>query len=145
MSTTAAKAYLKSDVTTAVEGQLILRLYDKAICCLSLAEEAIQTGDVNTKTQNLTRVLDIIHELTVSVNPVYEPIATNLFSLYSYMSQRVLKGCIQNDVEAVRDVAVMMKDLRPAWEQAVREHPVPPAREELTPAGGTESVGTEVE
>lgn len=136
MTSSAAKAYLKSDVSTAVGGQLILRLYDKATCCINMAEEAIREGDVQTKTQNLTRVLDIIHELTVSVNFEYQPIATQLFGLYSYMSQRVLDGCLQNDVAALKDVAGMLKELRSAWEEAVRKYPEAPGPNELALAGG---------
>jgi flagellar protein FliS len=125
MHTTAARAYLNTDVTTAVGSQLILRLYDKAISCLSLGEEAIESGEMEVKSRHLTRVLDIIHELTVSINLDYEPIATNLFSLYGYMSQRVLDGCLRNNRAALHEVSTMFKDLRSSWEVAVRKNPGP--------------------
>lgn len=125
MHTTAARAYLNTDVTTAVGSQLILKLYDKAISCLSLGEEAIESGEMEVKSRHLTRVLDIIHELTVSINLDYEPIATNLFSLYGYMSQRVLDGCLKNNRAALHEVSNMFKDLRSSWEVAIKKHPSP--------------------
>ncbi len=121
-----SRAYLNADVSTAIGSQLILRLYDKALCCLKLAEESIERGEAETKAKHLTRVLDIIHELTVSINLDCEPIATNLLSLYSYLSQRVLDGCLRNDMTALEEVTGILKDLRSAWEVAVQKYPAPP-------------------
>jgi flagellar protein FliS len=132
MNTTVAKAYLSTDVNTAEGSQLILRLYDKAVTCLSLGEEAMLEGNIEAKAQHLTRVLDIIHELTVSVNLDFQPVATNLFNLYSYMSQRVLNGCLRNDTAALHEVSTMLKDLRSAWEVAIEKHPAPAVPEEAS-------------
>ena len=119
----ATKVYLDTDVNTASGGYLILRLYDKAISCLKLGREAMEKANYETSANHLTRVLDIIHELMVSINLDYQPIATNLFSLYSYTSQRVLDASLRNDPAILEEVIRMLKDLRSAWEEAVRKYP----------------------
>lgn len=139
MNIATAKAYITSDVGTASEGQLLLRLYDKAISCLNLSMEALERGDGETVGRHTTRVLDIIHELMVSVNLDYQPVATNLLSLYSYMSQRVLKGCINRQAAPMREVVDMLHDLRSAWEAAVKKYPSPSTVEPAALAGLQES------
>ncbi len=119
MKRAASRAYLNTEVATAEGGQMILRLYDKALSCITLGMEAIERGDQDVKSQHLSRAIDIVCELMASLDFDHQPIADNLYQLYSYMYRRLMEGSLHSDAKAAGEVLKMLQGLRSSWKVAV--------------------------
>ena len=46
-------------------------------------------------------------------------IANNLMAIYSYFYQQLLQANIKKDLSILKDILVMMKDLRSAWQDVI--------------------------
>jgi flagellar protein FliS len=129
------RSYKETQIKTAAQGKLILMLYDGAIRFIDLALEGLssQHRKYDAVSANLVRSQDIIGELMVSLD--FErggEIAKNLFSLYMYMSRRVLDGNIRKDTAPLEEVKRLLVELREAWADVAGKAPA----ENLAAEGG---------
>ncbi len=111
--------YKRTEINTANQGKLIVMLYDGAIRFLNVAHDSIadhKTYDIaNT---NILKAQDIITELLLSLNMSEGgEISRNLSSLYVYFKKRLLEANIQKDPEIIKEVLILVKELREAWEK----------------------------
>ena len=44
-------------------------------------------------------------------------LADNLYSLYQYMAQELFRASFRNDVETIKNIQTMLKDIRGSWEK----------------------------
>lgn len=114
----ANNAYKNNQVMTAPKKKLLIMLYDGAIKNLKLAEMALPNKEIENVNLYLTKTQDIIFELMTTLNfEVGGDIAKNLYQLYDYMSNRLVRANIDKDIEAVREVKKYLEELRDTWEQ----------------------------
>ncbi|NEN85103.1 flagellar export chaperone FliS [Paenibacillus elgii] len=120
MNNQAQNLYLKTQVNTAHPGELTLMLFNGCIKFTKQAGECIQQKNYEGKNNNIKRAIDIIDELMITLKMEYE-ISQNLFSLYQFMKDRLIKANIKLEVENIQLVLDMMTELRDTWVQALKE------------------------
>jgi flagellar protein FliS len=113
--------YRKAQIETATPAQLILMLYDGAIRFCTLGKEAMLAKRLEEQNTNLVKAQRIIGELTGSLNQeVGGEIARNLFSLYLYMLQELVKANLYANPEPIDMVVAQLSELRDSWREAER-------------------------
>ncbi len=115
----AQRAYTNTMVkTSASPVDLIIMLYDGAIEHLNRAVFYINQGEISKKNQSISKVVAIIEELLSSLNmEVGGEIAKNLQALYIYMITEITRANIRNDIEKIRHIEFLLKEIRSAWRQ----------------------------
>ncbi len=128
----AAKAYLATQVTTTSQGQILLLLYESAMKNLRQAQEKIEERDYAAKGILISKALDIISELSSSLNVEKGgDLARNLHNLYFYCSSRLLKANLTMDVTVIDEVMRILDGIRSAYAEII------PGQEGRTPKPST--------
>lgn len=123
MNAYGAGQYRQTQVTTVDKGRLIILLYEGAIKFLREAAIAQQSGDIPGKANFINRALDIINELSQSLNMNEGgEIAANLQRIYQFWVDHLIKAKISRDAAGLDDVIAMMSSLVEAW-QVVCQNP----------------------
>jgi flagellar protein FliS len=142
---TAARAYLKTQVNTTSQGDLLILLYEGALKYLAQAKEKIAVRDYAAKGILISRALDILNELQSSLNAQKGgELADNLQKLYFYCSTRLLLANLKMDIAIIDEVVRILSGLSEAFRTANAEvsgRPVPERREASPPAGHDGSYG----
>lgn len=110
--------YKNNQVMTAPKKKLLIMLFDGAIKNLKLAELSIASKEIEKTNTYLTKTQNIIEELMYTLN--YEAggdIAKNLYQLYEYMYNKLIRANIDKDIDGVLEVKNFMEELRDTWEQ----------------------------
>lgn len=116
----AANAYFQTKVNTTDQGQLLIMLYDGALRYLAQAREKIVAKDYAAKGVLISRVIDIINELSASLNlEKGGSLATNLNNLYVLCTARLLQANLKLDLAALDSVVQIISGLRSAYAQIV--------------------------
>jgi flagellar protein FliS len=119
MAANALRAYRNHSVTTQTPGQIVVLLYEGAIRFLKQALEALDKKDHVEKGRWISRALDILSELNMSLDlEKGGEIAQNLRKLYLFMHSHLLKANYRKDREMIRQVIRMLEELLTGWKQA---------------------------
>ncbi|MDB5762094.1 MAG: fliS [Herminiimonas sp.] len=116
-----ANAYIKVGEETGVAAanphKLIVMLFDGALAAVTNALQHMKSGNIPEKGQAVSKAIMIIDGgLRASLNKkVGGEIATNLDSLYEYMSNRLLVANLKNQPETLEEVKKLLIDLKEAW------------------------------
>lgn len=108
---------IESGVETADPHKLILMLFEGAQEALAKAKLHIQHNEIAEKGKMLSKAIMIIdHGLKASLDMnTGEDIAQKLFSLYEYMTNRLLIANVQNNVKIIDEVNNLLSELYGAW------------------------------
>lgn len=118
----AYQAYRNTQIQTASSSELLLMLYDGAIKFCKQALVHLEDCNWEAVHNSLTKVQDIIAELSMSLNfAAGGEIATSLHQLYDYMERRLIEANVQKKAEPVQEVLGMLNELRDAWAEAARK------------------------
>lgn len=118
-------AYKETSVKTASQGTLILMLYDEGIKKIEAAVELLDVKKVLPESieiinKHILKAQEIVTELMASLDTEKGgQIGNNLMALYSYFYQQLLQANIKKDVALLKDILMMMQDLRATWQQAI--------------------------
>ena len=116
----AAQAYFKTGVTTVDQGQLLIMLYDGALRFLAKARQKILEKNYAEKGILISRVLDIITELSSSLNMNEGgELSENLRNLYFLCTTRLLQANLKMDVEPLDSVVNVITGLRDAYAEVL--------------------------
>ncbi len=116
----AAQAYFQTKVSTTDQGQLLLLLYDGALKYLQQAREKMLINDYAAKGIFISKVLDIINELTNTLNlEKGGSLAENLNNLYFLCTTRLLQANLKMNVEQLDNVASILSGLRSAYAEII--------------------------
>jgi len=107
--------YLENEVMTASPGKLVILLYEGAIRFLRRLDGLEYSKNIELKNHNINKAYAIISELQSSLNMDYKEISEPLFSLYNYMSSKLVEANIRNNPEGVQDVIHLLNELKEAW------------------------------
>lgn len=123
-----AKVGLETSVISASPHKLIVMLYDGALAAIKSAASHMAAGNIAEKGAAISKALDIINNgLRASLDKkAGGDIASNLDSLYVYMTERLLTANLQNKSSLLDEVQALLADLRDAWTQ-IGEKPAAPA------------------
>jgi flagellar protein FliS len=115
--------YLKTQVATVNNLQLVVLLYEGAIKYLRQAEEGIEEKNIEKRNNNIQRALDIIDELKNALNLSQGgEIARSLLALYLFMNNHLMMANIKNEAGKIQEVCKMLSTLKEAW-QSVASQP----------------------
>lgn len=110
--------YKQNQVMTAPKKKLLIMLFDGAIKNLKLAELSIESKDIEKTNTYISKTQNILTELMSTLNfEAGGDIAKNLYQLYEYMYNRLIRANIDKDIKAVKEVKIFMEELRDTWEQ----------------------------
>ncbi|SCW58598.1 flagellar protein FliS [Paenibacillus tianmuensis] len=112
--------YLKTQINTSHPGELTLMLYNGCIKFMKQALDSIQQKDFEGKNEYIKKSLDIIDELIITLDMNYD-ISRNLYSLYEFMKNNLIKGNMSLDTRCILDVIELMTELRDTWVQALKQ------------------------
>ncbi|MDD2235978.1 MAG: flagellar export chaperone FliS [Kiritimatiellae bacterium] len=120
--------YQQTDVMTASPMQLVLMLYEECIRSLEKAEKAFRQEDparIEIIGKNLLHAQDVITELAISLDMENGgEIAENLHRLYDFTLSHLSTANVQQKLQPVRDVIVIMTELKEAWTEVAKQEPV---------------------
>ncbi|AGP77298.1 flagellar export chaperone FliS [Alteromonas sp. Cnat3-28] len=122
MSLRGIKAYqkgnLKQDISTADPHKLTLLLIQGALDRIAYAKGAIERKDLVAKSGFISKSTSIIMHLrdTLDFNAGGE-ISNNLYSLYSYILDRINEAHLHNSVEPLDESYSLLEPIRDAWAQ----------------------------
>jgi flagellar protein FliS len=111
---------IKNDTQTmyASPHQLMLMLFDGAIEAMSFTIGAIQNNNLELRSKQSTRSITIINGMRECLDmETGSELADNLYSLYQYMAQELFRASFKNDIETIRNIQTMLKDIRGSWEK----------------------------
>ncbi len=106
--------YKKHDVMMATPIELIIMLYSGCIKRLKLARIAIEKKDHEDANTQLQKAQDIIVELINGLDFQYS-IAAELFSLYDFIHNHIIKINISKDAQGIEPIIGMLNNLRGTW------------------------------
>jgi flagellar protein FliS len=127
-TTSGANAYAKVGMETGVVAasphHLIVMLFEGAIIAVKTATQEMAAGNIAAKGQSITKAISIIDRgLRASLDKkVGGEIATNLDSLYGYMSNLLLMANLKNEPAKLEEVLKLLVDLKDAW-NAIDDQP----------------------
>ena len=114
----AYNAYKNNQVMAASQSKLIIMLYDGAIKNLKLAEMALADKQIEKVNTCIKKTQDILAEFMSTLNfDAGGDIAQNLYRLYEYMYNKLIRANIDKDAEAIAEVKKYLEELRDTWSQ----------------------------
>ncbi|MCK5604177.1 flagellar export chaperone FliS [Candidatus Pacearchaeota archaeon] len=116
----AANQYSKVGTHSGVEGatphQLVNMLMIGALDKIAIAKGHMERGDIAQKGAHLSWAIAIIDGLRSGLDmDGGGEVATNLDSLYEYMTQRLAEANVSNNVTLLDEVALLMHKIKSAW------------------------------
>ncbi len=116
----AMTAYRKSAVQTSDPRELVVMLYDGFLRFSFRTRTCLMKNDSNEATKSVGKALAIVHELTSSLNHEPAPeFSRQLESLYMYISERLMRVSLRQDLDALDEVIGLMSELREGWAGAL--------------------------
>lgn len=117
----ASRTYSSMATHTGVEAasphRLIQMLLEGALDKIARARGHMERGEVPARGYNLTRAIDIIEGLRVSVDTtVRHPLTDNLISLYDYMGRRLLQANLESSLAMLDEVTGLLREIKEAWD-----------------------------
>jgi flagellar protein FliS len=127
----AANAYkdvgLETSVMSADSHKLVAMLFQGALLAISGAKYEMHNRHMEAKGKAISKAIAIIGEgLQASLDmKAGDKIAQNLFSLYSYMTKRLVEANMNNDTAILDEVTRLLAELQDAW-NSIRPQVVQP-------------------
>ncbi|KTF19592.1 flagellar export chaperone FliS [Pseudoalteromonas sp. 10-33] len=116
------KEALKTRVAGADRYEIIQMLMAGAIEKMVLAKVAIEKKHLEAKSEHISRASAIINALRGCLDfDAGGDVSDNLYSLYTYMSERLLDASIKNDPEIITEVSNLLKEIKSAWDAIPHE------------------------
>jgi flagellar protein FliS len=111
-------AYNRDAVLSASPVRLLTMLYDRLVLDLSRAETALGEQNWSVAWENLRHADLIVDELSGSLRLDAWSGADGLLQLYIYVSELIVNGNIERDVDKVREARALIEPLRETWHEA---------------------------
>ncbi|MDR1945952.1 MAG: flagellar export chaperone FliS [Desulfovibrio sp.] len=112
----AAQSYFKTQVSTTSQGDLVVMLFDAAVKFLVTAKVGLSEGDMAGKGIAVSRTLDILNELTSTLNMEKGgELAVNLRSLYTFCSNHLVRANLKKDPAMIDEVIKVLTGIRSAY------------------------------
>ncbi|MFY8282065.1 flagellar export chaperone FliS [Pseudoalteromonas sp. SSMSWG5] len=111
------KEALKTRIAGADRYEIIQMLMAGAVEKMVLAKVAIEKKHFEAKSEHLSKASAILEALRGCLDfEVGGEVTENLYSLYSYMIDRLLDASIKNDPVIIDEVSSLLKEIKSAWD-----------------------------
>jgi flagellar protein FliS len=112
--------YLAHRVTAASPLELIRILYEAAVQAVDQALEGLRSGDILLRGNSVTKAIEILSELRVSlrreVNPEY---CDTLSGLYSYLQRQLIRAHAEKSESLFQEAGRLLRTLLDGWTGAM--------------------------
>jgi len=117
--------------------QLILRMMQGALDRIATARGHLQREEMAEKGEQIGRAIGLIDGLRACLDMEGgAEIAANLEALYQYMLSRLMEAGMNNDDEALVEVADLLTEIKSGWATMAAEYRLPQVTpEEISPLG----------
>ena len=106
-----------SGVTDADPHRLVQMLLEGALGKIAVVKGLIKRKEIAQKGEMISQTISIIGGLRASLDlSAGGEIAANLDSLYDYISRRLLEANMKNDEAILDEVAVLLYEIKGAWD-----------------------------
>ena len=96
--------------------ELIRLLLETLSARISQARHAIEENDIVEKIARLSKALNILDGLRMSLNTEQGgEIAANLDDLYDYMQRQLVRANAHNDIAILDEVKALVEEIKQAW------------------------------
>lgn len=121
----AYQKYIQAEVTTSNDPKrLILMLYDGALSFLAESKKAIEAHDVKRKGVYIGKVIDIVNELSSSLDRnIKDETVEYLSDLYFHIQKSLLEANLKNDTALIDHVSRYIENLKENWLKYVMNAP----------------------
>ena len=131
-----ALKYKEIAVKTANPIQLVVMLYDAAICSLHEAREHMNRNDIAKRSRSINKCMRVISELQSCLDlKAGGEIASSLNRLYDYMKRSIFKANVEQSVKPLDEIESLLETLRSAWNEVSVQARAP----EMQSAGQSQS------
>lgn len=110
--------YLETEVFSADPVKLVCMLYRGALDTTAAARRHLKAREIRERGRQIMRALEILRELTRSLDPQYEEISGPLRDLYTYMQTRLLEANSKQIDEPLAEVEQLLSTLHEGWKTA---------------------------
>ncbi len=119
-----AHRYREVAIKTASPLQLIVMLYDAAICSIQEAQEQMSRRNIAGRSRSVNKCIAIISELQSSLNlKAGGEIALSLNRLYDYMIRTIFRANVDQSTQPLVEIETLLENLRSAWVGLVNQSP----------------------
>ncbi len=109
-------AYQENRVMTQTPGRVVTMLYEGAVKFLKQAIRELEAGQFIEKGKSISRAVDIIQELNVTLNmEAGGEIARNLRQLYAFMQEHLFQANMRKDADMIRQTIKLLEELNEGW------------------------------
>lgn len=115
MYNNAYNVYKNNSITYASKDQLLLMIVDGAVKFSKIAREALKEGNVRKAHENLIKTQDIFSELMISLDTNSEEWAKNIFNIYAFIKESLVKANLKKDIEELEKVIPLIEEIRDLW------------------------------
>jgi flagellar protein FliS len=111
------KEALKTRVAGADRYEVIQMLMAGAVEKMVLAKVTIEKKQLEAKSENISKASAIIEALRSCLDfDAGGEVSDNLYSLYTYMIDRLIDASIKNDSLIIDEVIGLLKEIKSAWD-----------------------------
>jgi flagellar secretion chaperone FliS len=115
------KEYLANSVTAASPAELIRMLYEAAAEAVEQALEALGSGDILRRGNAVSKALEILSELRLSLRREVDPAYCDTLSgLYGYLQRQLIRAHADKSEGAFREVQRLLHTLLEGWVGAMQ-------------------------
>jgi flagellar secretion chaperone FliS len=123
-----AQRYKETSINTANPLQLVVMLYDAAICSIQEARAHMEKKNIAERSRALNKCISIITELQACLDhKAGGEIAGSLELLYDFMKRNIFKASFEQNIQPLIETEALLENLRSAWRQLVAQPSAPAA------------------
>lgn len=109
--------YKQQSVNALTSAEQLVLLLEQACVNIAKAINFIDKKDIAGAHNSIVKTENIFYYLIDSLDMSY-PISTNLFSLYNYITDRLIQANIKKDVDILGEIQKLTYELRDTWKEA---------------------------
>ena len=98
-----------------------LMLFDGAITFIGVAMQAIVRSDYELKGKMISKSIAVVNGLKDCLDMSHGELPSNLHDLYEYMVEKLFQANLTSDVEAIKEIQLLLKTVRESWAQIPSE------------------------
>ena len=111
----------RADLLSARPSQMVVMLYDNALASLRAAVMAIESGDIESRCNNVNTASEIVTTLHLALNQEEGgEVAERLGAIYRFMIGRMIFINLNNDASIAQALIGLLLPLRDAWMEVDR-------------------------
>jgi flagellar protein FliS len=119
-----AHRYREIAIKTANPLQLVIMLYDAAICSLQEARSHIEHKNIAGRSKSINQCIAIVSELQACLDlKAGGDIASSLDRLYDYMKRRIFRANVEQSTQPLSEIETLLESLRDAWRELIAQNP----------------------